>query len=508
MHFSTIISTVAFAAPALAGYVLQEDYMTDFYGHFNFFNQADPTHGFVKYVDEATARDAGLIDATGVKWGVDTVNKDEGGRASIRLESKTVYNKGLVVIDVKHMPFGCGTWPAFWMFGPNWPYQGEIDILEGVHEEEYNAFTLHTSTGCTVGQDTSSFSGSVATQSCDVKAEGQSENAGCSIKSPDTKSYGAGFNDNGGGVYATEWTSDAISIWFFPRGAIPDGVTGDSPDPSTWGTPSAKWASDSCDVDGIFKDLNIIFDTTFCGDWAGNTWSTSTCASKAPTCNEYVRDNPEAFQNAFWSVDALKVYQQGDAPAQEPPVEGSPSTVPEQPVSTQVPVEQPTTSVNASISSAPAEQVPTATAETDPAVAAPVSTPARNGGFNWPGAPQGTGLPSVAPPVPSFDAGNSTGYPTLPTGTGVPIDWNTVPSFPTTIPIVTVSGQGPAPSPAQAEEGGEPSATVKEPISQTVVVTVDAGALGLPTQAPEAPIARMARREREVRRRMVQHNRP
>ena len=84
-----------------------------FYGHFNFFNQGDPTHGFVQYVDEATARSAGLIDTTvPVKWGVDTVNKDPNGRASVRLESKTAYNKGLVVIDLEHMPFGCGTGPA------------------------------------------------------------------------------------------------------------------------------------------------------------------------------------------------------------------------------------------------------------------------------------------------------------------------------------------------------------------------------------------------------------
>lgn len=232
----------------------------------------------------------------------------------------------------------------FWMFGPNWPYQGEIDILEGVHEQESNALTLHTSTGCSVGQDTSIFSGNVETQNCDVKAEGQADNAGCGIRSKDNKSYGAGFNDNNGGVYATEWTSDAISIWFFPRGAVPDGVTGDNPDPSTWGTPSAKWVKDSCDIDGIFKDLNIIFDTTFCGDWAGNTWSSSSCASKAPTCNDYVRDNPEAFTNAFWTVNALKVYQQGEAPAQpEQPVDQpAPTDAPiEQPAPTDVPIEQP-----------------------------------------------------------------------------------------------------------------------------------------------------------------------
>ncbi|KAK7191908.1 hypothetical protein DPSP01_011335 [Paraphaeosphaeria sporulosa] len=572
MHFSTIVSTAAFAAPALAGYVLQDDYMTDFYGHFNFFNQGDPTHGFVKYVDEATARSSGLIDASGppvpVKWGVDTVNKDPEGRASVRLESKTAYNKGLVVIDLEHMPFGCGTWPAFWMFGPNWPYQGEIDILEGVHEQDTNALTLHTSTGCSVGSDTSLFSGSVETQNCDVKAEGQPDNAGCSIKSKDNKSYGAGLNDNGGGVYATEWTSDAISIWFFPRDSVPEGVTGDNPDPSTWGTPSAKWVKDSCDIDGIFKDLNIIFDTTFCGDWAGNTWSSSSCASKAPTCNDYVRDNPDAFTNAFWTVNALKVYQQGDAPAAAPvesqaPVEVQPSPTDapvEQPSATDAPIEsapvsEPTGPIDSSppiieqsstaadiplATDAPVQQNPDGTlniplgpwgsngegggnngaedtpgAETAPA--APISTPAveasasilpapgNGGGFNWPGAPQGTGAPSSGlAPVPSFPAGNQTGYPVLPTGTGsgdIAEVWETI----YTTQVVTVPGVGPAPTDAPAGDGSEPIATVQQTVLQTVYVTVNGP--GAQASAPAARMARMARREREIRKRMVQHNR-
>lgn len=462
------------------------------------------------------------------------------------------------------------------MFGPNWPHQGEIDILEGVHEQDTNALTLHTSTGCTVGSDTSIFSGSVETQNCDVKAEGQSDNAGCSIKSHDSKSYGAGLNDNGGGVYATEWTSDAISIWFFPRDSVPEGVTGDNPDPSTWGTPSAKWAKDSCDIDGIFKDLNIIFDTTFCGDWAGNTWSSSSCASKAPTCNDYVRDNPDAFTNAFWTVNALKVYQQGDAPAAAPVESAAPIESPpvEQPSPTEVSVEQPS-ATDAPIDTVPAseptgpidssppivEQSPTASiplttgaplqqnpdgtlniplgpwgtngeggghdgaegapgAETEPspAIGIPISTPAagapasilpapENGGFSWPGAPQGTDAPSSGlAPIPSFNAGNQTGYPVLPTGTGsgdIAEVWETI----YTTQVVTVPGVGPAPTEPPAggdSDGSEPIATVQQTIYQTVMVTVNGP--GAQPSAPVARMARMARREREMRKRMVQHN--
>jgi hypothetical protein len=37
------------------------------------------------------------------------------GRFSVRVESKRQYESGLFVFDVKHTPYGCGTWPALWL---------------------------------------------------------------------------------------------------------------------------------------------------------------------------------------------------------------------------------------------------------------------------------------------------------------------------------------------------------------------------------------------------------
>ncbi len=168
--------------------------------------------------------------------------------------------------------------------------------------------TLHTGPGCTIGKDTSAFSGNLSTPNCDIHASGQDENAGCGIHSTNTKSYGAGLNANNGGVYATEWTAQGISIYFFPRGAIPSDVLSDNPNPSGWGEPAAKFDG-ACDIPTMFKNHQIVFDTTFCGQWAGHVWSTSSCASKAATCNAFVQDNPEAFADAYWEINALKVYQ-------------------------------------------------------------------------------------------------------------------------------------------------------------------------------------------------------
>ncbi|KAL9105314.1 MAG: hypothetical protein Q9227_009481 [Pyrenula ochraceoflavens] len=278
---------------------------------FDFFSGSDPTHGFVNYVDQGTAQSGGLIntDNNAVYIGVDHTNTaSNSGRSSVRLTSTKSYDHGLVILDLAHMPGGiCGTWPAFWMVGADWPNNGEIDIIEGVNSGTTNAMTLHTSSDCSMSSG--GFSGSLNTKNCDVNAAGQATNAGCGIDSSSTASYGDGFNSANGGVYATEWTSNGISIYFFPRGSVPSDISGDNPDPTGWGLPAASFGSSSCDIDSHFKGLQIVFDTTFCGDWAGAVWSTdSTCSAKAATCNDYVQNHAGDFKDAYWSVNSLRVY--------------------------------------------------------------------------------------------------------------------------------------------------------------------------------------------------------
>jgi hypothetical protein len=59
-----------------------------------------------------------------------------------------------VLMDAWHMPTGCGTWPAWWQNGPNWPYGGEIDILEGVNAFSQNQVSIHTGSGCRIPGNT------------------------------------------------------------------------------------------------------------------------------------------------------------------------------------------------------------------------------------------------------------------------------------------------------------------------------------------------------------------
>lgn len=150
--------------------------------------------------------------------------------------------------------------------------------------------------------------GNVSTDNCDVKAEGQGNNEGCKIKVEDERTYGKGFNDNKGGVYATEIMEDFINIFFFPRGSIPSDILSESPDPSSWGTPTVAFKG-GCDFPAHFKNMQLTFTNTFCGDWAGNVWDYGSCASKADTCVDFVQNNPDEFEDAYWSVNALKVYK-------------------------------------------------------------------------------------------------------------------------------------------------------------------------------------------------------
>ncbi|KAL8884081.1 MAG: hypothetical protein Q9192_006932 [Flavoplaca navasiana] len=306
MFAHTVVLVVYLLQLSLAQYALQEDYSgANFLSGFSFFTEADPTEGYVDYVDGTSS---GLFSQSGgtVRLSVDSENVATGrGRKSVRLTSKASYNHALIVIDIGHMPANiCGVWPAFWSTGPDWPSNGEIDIIEGVNLQSTNKITLHTDPGCTInGKD----------------CQGSS---GCSV---DSGIYGDRINSAGGATYALEWTSEGMSIWGWSGNGAPSDALGNAPDPSGWGTPTASFPSGSgCDVDTFFNDQQIIFDTTFCGVWAGTVWADDPeCSSLAPTCEEYVQNNPEAFADAYWTINALKVYTNGDGSTSSGSVSGS-----------------------------------------------------------------------------------------------------------------------------------------------------------------------------------------
>jgi hypothetical protein len=203
------------------------------------------------------------------------------------------------------MPTGCGVWPAFWMFGANWPAGGEIDIIEGVNNQYADSVTLHTNPGCVVSNSNSQSGTYTITNDCNAGNAG----TGCTTGTSNPNNFGAGFNSVGGGTYAMQWASTGIYVWFWQRGQVPGDILARQPNTNGWGTPLVTFTGGGCNFNTFFSSQNLVFDTTFCGDWAGPVWGSGSCASLAPTCTQYVANNPGAFTNAYWLINSVQVYQ-------------------------------------------------------------------------------------------------------------------------------------------------------------------------------------------------------
>lgn len=314
-------------------FVTSEAYMQD-----PALNRPDPTNGFVNYQSKDTAVQMGLINTTdngNPRWGVDTTNSympgKDWGRPSIRIESKRSWTHGLFVADIAHMPgSACGVWPAFWTLGSGpWPFNGEVDILEGINLGRNNQIVVHTSDNCTL---TTPHGSSLApiinnlddASSPSINAGNCATNhsaSGCRVPATTANNYGDAFNAQGGGIYAMQWTSDFLKVWFFPRGSIPPEVQAAldngqaTPDVSMFGLPEATFASgNGCEMDAHFKENRLIFDTTFCGDWASSAWPAK-CPSVAgkksrESCEIYVGAHPEEYEGAYWEINSITVFRE------------------------------------------------------------------------------------------------------------------------------------------------------------------------------------------------------
>ncbi|KAF9477609.1 glycoside hydrolase family 16 protein [Pholiota conissans] len=279
-----------------------------FLDDWDFFSGEDPTHGNVNYLTKEDAIGKALAfvqaDGTTVLKVDDFSNVAEGGnRDSVRISTKKTYNGGLFIADFWSMPHGCSVWPAYWSVGPNWPAAGEIDVLEGVHEQEANQYTLHTSAGCEIGA-TFERNSALSTILNDQCASSGADNRGCGFRDPDFQTYGHAFNLLAGGVFAHLWDNSGIKIWRFLRPSIPADITAKTPDPSTWGTPAAFFPATNCDMASHFFDHSLVLDTTICGDFGGPTYAGSGCPG---TCAQAVA-NATNFKFATWQINYIAVY--------------------------------------------------------------------------------------------------------------------------------------------------------------------------------------------------------
>jgi Glycosyl hydrolases family 16 len=351
-----------------------------FFDSYDFWDGPDSvgSAGYNIYVGKHRAMQLGLVNVTTTENNqkeqivyMSSAPTSEGPRESIRLEGKKRYNHGLFIVDLLHMPAGCGQWPAFWLTDDDdgkWPVNGEIDIVEGINYQSNAKTALHTSGSCSMWQQVPPYAttghwdradglfdrytgipqndSSLPADNCYVKAPHQWGNQGCVAISDHNNTIGAGFNDQEGGIYVLEWdpANGYIRSWVFPRlQGIPDdlassitdsqatgegttsGPTPPNPNDSSWGIPYAYFAigdHSDCSADH-FQNMRLIFNLAFCGTVAGNRYFTDCPAivEKFPpspsylhndpvaACNAYIRSNPDELNEAYWKIKGVHVFQ-------------------------------------------------------------------------------------------------------------------------------------------------------------------------------------------------------
>ncbi|KAF9463730.1 concanavalin A-like lectin/glucanase domain-containing protein [Collybia nuda] len=298
----------------------------------------DAGHAIVRVDNTTTILDAPLVH-----------------RESIRLTSKEAYGVGTVwIIDAVHIPYGCSVWPSFWTLGvgeQEWPANGEIDIIEGINMMNHNQIALHSRPGCMQAANPTQ-SGQTLERNCSL-------DRGCIVAENKPNSFGRGFAEAGGGVYAVQMDISGVFVWFWSRPDIPEGIKSATStshmDIATWGMPTASYPVSGCNITDFFTPQKLVLLTTLCGSWAGiPSLYSSTCPGSCINDNIIGPGSPK-YDQAYWEVSYIRTYIAEDLAGSTPPGSSSSPTQPGSPTS------QPINPVNPSQSSDSDSDSPTPT---------------------------------------------------------------------------------------------------------------------------------------------------
>ncbi|CAJ1393576.1 unnamed protein product [Effrenium voratum] len=258
-------------------------------------------------------------------------------RRSLMLHSPQAWRPDvgfIVALKYKHVPYGPGVWPAFWLLNSDrpWPNGGELDVLEFANDQTAKV-TFHTDQNCSLNvpkmldcvKEMSDITDEMI-PSCLTNYSGNA--LGC--LPPQVRKDGEWYSKNPG-VLVTVWDASGITTFHIPEAEIPADLQNDAPTPNKW---PAKWRMafmpfdpDSC-VD-IAHPQEIVINIALCGDWAGNAWWTCKSCRKtgfipnycipghvtepATDCCTIYMSNPSAEEplatQAYFDIDYVKVYE-------------------------------------------------------------------------------------------------------------------------------------------------------------------------------------------------------
>jgi len=267
-------------------------------------------------------------------------------RHSVKVETRKTWKHFLGVLRYKHVPFGLGIWPAFWMNAPgvSWPNGGELDILEYASHDGQKV-SLHT-------RDTNKCkldSGEV--NKCTEMPDSNKMDYDC-YTDYDKGRLGCGpttfagqrqpeYWSNNPGAMAIEWTDRFIKVFYFDEANIPDDLDVDFPRPESWdekwviayfpfaasNEKNPGWCPNPADV--LMKQ-KIILNIELCGTWAGNgaTWvikdqdpfaqewvgkrDRGECQNGEDCCSKYLAQSKMdkyLEKNAYFDIMYLKIFK-------------------------------------------------------------------------------------------------------------------------------------------------------------------------------------------------------
>ncbi|THV01840.1 hypothetical protein K435DRAFT_793049 [Dendrothele bispora CBS 962.96] len=257
--------------------------------------------GTLNYVNKSFASDNGIAYVQDgkvlMKGDVTTWLADGELRNSIRISSISQCNTRLFMLDINHAPWGCAIWPAWWtVVGGQWPFF--IDgPAKSISSKESTTTSITKLSGIQVPSN--------GQNNTNLRRNDPSPAQVAAYKKWSRASYREDFNLQGGSVFVMRWDKNGIAVFILSFWririldlftsppislftsshvnrvpfcvAVPADIVCDTPSPSQWGSPLAALEPGGCDLIRNFVNHSIVFDLTFCGNCAGNSYATSGC---------------------------------------------------------------------------------------------------------------------------------------------------------------------------------------------------------------------------------------